>query len=69
MGAIQQYAPGQSVGVAAILAGNDLLCCTDYATELPAVLAAVKNGTIPLQRIEESALRILRWKLALGILV
>ena len=51
-----------------MLAGNDLLCCSDYETQVPAVLAAVENGTISEERVEESALRVLQWKEGLGLL-
>lgn len=53
---------------AALLAGNDMLCCTDFETQIPAVLRAVEDGTISEARIDESVLRILRWKLERGII-
>ena len=37
-----------------IKAGNDLLCCTDYITQIPAVYEAIKNNEISLERIDES---------------
>ena len=52
----------------AVQAGNDLLCVTDYQVQIPAVLQAVEEGVISPQRIDESVLRILELKLALGIL-
>lgn len=51
-----------------LLAGNNMLCCTDYKTQYPAVLEAVRSGTIAESRIDESVLRILRWKTELGLL-
>ena len=48
--------------------GNDLLCCTDYGIQLPAVIEAVRTGEISEERIEESVRRILAWKLRLGLL-
>lgn len=68
MDAIQEYCDSSSAAVQAVLAGNDLLCCSDYETQYPAVLAAVENGQISQERIEESVLRILRWKQELGLL-
>ncbi|MGI6254997.1 MAG: glycoside hydrolase family 3 protein [Acutalibacter sp.] len=68
MDAIQKYCDASSAAVQAILAGNDFLCCSDYETQYPAVLAAVKSGQISQERIEESVLRILRWKEKLGLL-
>lgn len=68
MGAIQDFCDSGSAAVQAVLAGNDLLCCTDYEVQIPAVLDAVANGTITEARIEESALRVLRWKQDLGLI-
>ena len=68
MGAIQDYCDSGSAAVQAVIAGNDLLCCTDYEVQIPAVLEAVANGTITEARIEESALRVLRWKQDLGLI-
>lgn len=68
MGAITQYADNTYAAVSAVLAGNDMLCCTDYDVQYPAVLDAVNNGTIEETRIDESVLRILRWKSKLGLI-
>ena len=68
MGAIQDYTDGASAAVAAVLAGNDMLCGFDYKMQYDAVLEAVQSGVIEEARIEESVLRILRWKQALGLL-
>jgi len=54
--------------VAAILAGNDLLCCTDFQVQIPEVVKAVKNGIISEEQIDASVLRILKWKATIGIL-
>ncbi len=70
MDAIAQYTGGDAshAAIAAVLAGNDLLCCTDYELQYPALLAAVKGGEISVERIEESVRRILLWKRQLGLL-
>ena len=68
MDAIQQYCDASSAAVQAVLAGNDLLCCSDYETQFPAVLAAAENGQIPEERIDQSVLRVLRWKEELELL-
>lgn len=52
----------------AVQAGNDLLCCTDFEVQIPAVLEAVKGGVISEERIEESVVRILEMKISLGIM-
>ncbi len=68
MDAIRQYTDGEQAAVQAVLAGNDLLCCTDYETQYPAVLNAVQSGKISESRINESVLRILRYKIEAGII-
>lgn len=60
------YGIGESA-VLAVLAGNDLLCVTDYAEQYTAVLQAVKDGRIPEEALNEAVLRILRWKQKLGL--
>ena len=68
MEAILQYTDGQSAAVQAVLAGNDMICCTDYATQIPAVIDAVNEGTIPQDRIDQAVVRILCQKIQLGII-
>ena len=68
MGAIRKCCDIQAAAIQAIKAGNDLLCCTDYGIQLPAVIEAVRTGEISEERIEESVRRILAWKLRLGLL-
>ena len=60
------YGDGEAA-VLAVLAGNDLLCVTNYATQYEAVLAAVENGRIPIEQVDISVERILRWKYRLGL--
>ena len=67
MGAIEQFTGGQNAAVLAVLAGNDLVCCNDYAASAAAVAAAVRDGTIREERLDESVRRILLWKQALGL--
>lgn len=68
MGAIQNDIDSGTAAVRAVLAGNDLLCCTDFETIIPSLLDAVNEGTILLETIDQAVLRILHWKLELGIL-
>ncbi|HIS68808.1 MAG TPA: beta-hexosaminidase [Candidatus Gallacutalibacter stercoravium] len=68
MGAIQEYTGASAAAVLAVKAGNDLLCCTDYETQLPAVVAAVQSGEISEEQINTSVARILQWKQSLGLL-
>lgn len=61
------YGDGEAA-VLAVLAGNDLLCSTEYKTQYNAVLQAVKNGRITEDRINEAVYRILTWKCDLGLM-
>lgn len=59
------YGEGESA-VLAFLAGNDILCCSKYEAQYDAVLQAVRDGRISRERLEQSVLRILQWKLSLN---
>lgn len=59
---------GEDVAVLAIMAGNDILCTSEYKEQYEAVLQAVKDNKISIEQIDESVLRILRWKMQLGII-
>lgn len=68
MDAIKEYIGDETSAVLAIHAGNDLILATDFDIQIPAVLAAVESGEITEERIDESVLKILVWKLRLGII-
>ena len=68
MDAIRNYSYGKDPAVLAVLAGNDLITTTDFVTQIPNVISAVKNGEIKEDQINASVVRILIWKLRLGIL-
>jgi len=68
MDAINNFVDEEQAAVSAILAGNDLICCTNFEAQIPAVINAVNNGMITEDQIDESVLRILNWKNKLGIL-
>lgn len=61
------YGAGEAA-VLAVLAGNDLLCSTEYAVQYDAVLQAVKSGRIPMEQLNASVLRLLRWKTEIGLI-
>lgn len=62
-----QYGAGEAA-VMAVLAGNDLLCSTDYAVQYQAVCDAVMAGRIDLDTLNAATGRVLRWKINLGLL-
>ena len=41
---------------------------SDFVTQYNAVLTAVEDGTIDADRIRESAVRVVRWKMQLGLI-
>jgi len=68
MDAIKKYIGDEASAVLAIQAGNDLIIASNFDVQIPSVLKAVKNGTITEKRLDESLMRILLWKLKLGII-
>lgn len=68
MGAILDHSGGRDVCVTAFLAGIDLMCTpADGREAFNALIAAVQDGTISAQRLDEAVERILRWKITLGL--
>lgn len=61
------YGAGESA-VLAVLAGNDLLCSTEYQVQYAAVLEAVRSGRISQELLDQAVLRLLNWKYDLGLL-
>ncbi len=69
MDAITQYCNGEDPAVAAFLAGNDLLCIPpDPRASYDSLLAAYRDGQITDERLDQSVVRIIKWKLSLGLL-
>lgn len=71
MGAITDFAKSHGnlpVDVLAVMAGNDMIMTTDYATGIPEIVAAVKDGKIKESQINASVKRILDLKNKLGLL-
>ena len=68
MDAVRAYAADGNAAVMSIQAGNDLVVTTDYRAQIPQVIRAVKDGTLAEKAIDAACLRVLRWKLELGLL-
>lgn len=62
-----QYGIGEAA-VRAIECGNDMITTSNLAEQYEAVLEAVQSGRISVGRIDESVLRILEYKIELGII-
>ena len=69
MGAVtDSHTPGQAA-LAALNAGCDILLMpADLAEAFEAVVSAVENGEYPVERLDETVLRILKFKMDSGIL-
>ena len=63
----ERYGAGEAA-VLAVLAGNDLLCATDYATQYNAVWEALMEGRIDIDTLNAATGRVLQWKIDLGLL-
>ncbi|MDY3619388.1 glycoside hydrolase family 3 N-terminal domain-containing protein [Agathobaculum sp.] len=68
MDAITEYTDGADAAVLAVQAGNDMLISSDFVTQYQAVLDAVYSGSLSKEQIRESAVRVVRWKMVLGLL-
>lgn len=62
-----QFGAGEAA-VMAVLAGNDLLCSTEYAAQYEAVLQAVLDGRIDIDVLNSAVRNVLEWKISLGLL-
>ena len=62
-----RYGTGEAA-VLAVLAGNDLLCSTDYRTQYQAVYAAVLDGRIDMDTLNRAVRNVLEWKQQLGLI-
>lgn len=67
MGAILEE-QGRHPAAQALEAGADFLIVSDLPSAVQAVAQALDQGTLSWERLEQAALRVLEWKLALGIL-
>ena len=54
--------------ILAVLAGNDLLCSTEYMVQYEAVLAAVLDGRISIDVLNAAVRNVLQWKIDLGLI-
>lgn len=62
-----QYGTAEAA-VLAVLAGNDLLCSTDYVPQYEAVLQAVLDGRIDMVTLDNAVKNVLEWKAQLGLI-
>lgn len=68
MGAITNFTGEGQASLRALQAGADMAMTSTPDSDIPTVLAAVKNGSLTLSEVEEKCRRILCWKIELGLL-
>ena len=68
MGAVTDRYDSSEAAVMSILAGNDLVCCSDLPAAYQGLYDAVLDGRLTEERIAESVERIIRCKIKLGII-
>lgn len=68
MEAITKYAGEDSPSALAITAGCDMAVTADFQKEIPRVLAALEDGSLPQERVDEAVTRVLGWKYDLGLI-
>ncbi|WP_054714128.1 hypothetical protein [Lacticaseibacillus manihotivorans] len=71
MGAIGQFKRAHniaSIDVLALQAGDDALLAEDYATQIPAIKAAIKAHHLTTEQIKAADLHLLQLKNKLGLL-
>lgn len=68
MDAVSKFWDAGEAAVQAVLAGNDLLCASQWEAQIPAVLRAAESGVLPRETLDRSVLRVLTWKRSLGLL-
>ncbi|QNK41914.1 glycoside hydrolase family 3 protein [Caproicibacter fermentans] len=68
MKGVTNFLGGKNAAVKAFQAGNDLLLTPDIKDSFNTLYAAVEDGTISVDRLNDSVLRILAWKYSMGML-
>ena len=68
MAAVGEYVESGSAAVMAIGAGADMVLTSAPQKQIPQVLSALETGTLSWERVQEGALRVLVWKMKLGLI-
>lgn len=67
MDAVAGYTADGRAAVMAIQAGADMVVSSEFEKEIAQVVLALENDELTVERIEQSVLRVLQWKLLLGV--
>ena len=68
MDAVEDYARGGSAAVMALQAGADMVLTDRPQENIAQVISALDRGELSPERLQEAVLRILLWKLELGVI-
>lgn len=68
MAAVGEYVENGSAAVMALQAGADMVLTSVPQEQIPQVLSALDEGSLSWERVEEGALRVLIWKIKLGLI-
>ena len=68
MEAVAEYVQQGSAVTQALAAGADMVLTSDPEAQIPQVLQALQEGRLSWERLREGALRVLIWKLELGLI-
>ena len=68
MAGVQAFGDSGAAAVQALCAGCDLVCSSSFEREIAAVVAAVQQGTLSEERLNEAVQRVLCWKVKLGLI-
>lgn len=67
MDAVKAYAQNGNAALLALKAGNDIVLTSDYRTQIPQILSALKKGELSEQDLNTACRRVLLWKQSLGL--
>lgn len=68
MDAINKYVSDISPYTKAVLAGNDMLCVSDYITAFNDILRDINMGNINIEMINHAVMRVIAWKMTKNML-
>ncbi|MEG0285207.1 MAG: glycoside hydrolase family 3 N-terminal domain-containing protein [Vagococcus sp.] len=68
MAGLADFTTQETAALEALKAGNDLILSSSYDKQIPVIKSAVQSGEYSEEQLNQSVLRILKWKSDLGII-
>lgn len=68
MAGLADFISQEEAAYQVLLAGNDMIMSSQYASQIPYLLDKVAAGALTEERIDQSVRRILQWKMDLGLI-